>query len=152
MAQADKSKFLSKLARFVANPTTDWAALDAAKAGQPSGQAPGGEGLELTHAEILAIRHQRRKDNRNIRIKEFAMLRQVRAGASAPNAHSMVSTHSKQSASSKPAEAAGATDAVDTAEAAKVAAIQKHTLIANFSDKINRIEQQMALRDRKSVV
>lgn len=147
MAQADKSKFLSKLARFVANPTTDWAALDAAKAGQPPGQAPGGEGLELTRAEILAIRHQRRKDNRNIRIKEFAMLRQVRAGASASNAHSMVSTHSKQLASSKPAEVVGTTeavDAVDAAEAAKVAAIQKHTLIANFSDKINRIEQQMA--------
>lgn len=144
MAQADKSKFLSKLARFVANPTTDWAALDAAKAGQPPGQAPGREGLELTQAEILAIRHQRRKDNRNIRIKEFAMLRQVRAGASASNAHSMVSTHPKQLASSKPAEAASATDAVDAADAAKVAAIQKHTLIANFNDKINRIEQQMA--------
>lgn len=132
MARADKSKFLSKLARFVANPTTDWAALDAAQAGQ-KGDASGGEGLELTQAEILAISHQRRKDNRNIRIQEFAMLRQVRAGASAPNAHSMVSSHSKQPVGSEPVEAA------------KVAAIQKPTLIADFSvNKINRIEQQMA--------
>lgn len=136
MAQADKSKFLSKLARFVANPTTDWASLDAAKAGQ-KGDAPSGEGLELTQAEILAIRHQRRKDNRNIRIQEFAMLRQVRAGASAPSAHSMVSAHSKQSPASTPQ--------ADQAEAAKVAAVQKPTLIADFSvNKIDRIEQQMA--------
>ena len=28
MAQPEKSNFLNKLARFVANPTTDWAALD----------------------------------------------------------------------------------------------------------------------------
>ena len=72
MAQTDKDKntFLSKLARFVANPTTDWSALDKASQGQ-KGNAPGGEGLELTHEEIFALRHQRRKDNRNIRIKEL---------------------------------------------------------------------------------
>ncbi|MDO4794707.1 MAG: STAS domain-containing protein [Brachymonas sp.] len=131
MAQ-DKSKFLSKLARFVANPTTDWSALDGGAQAGRKGKALSGEGLQLTQAEILAMRHQRRKDNRNIRIQEFAMLRQVRAGASAPNAHSMVSAHSRQSASA------------ESAEAAKVAAVQKPTLIANFSDKIDRIEQQMA--------
>ena len=132
MAQADKSKFLSKLARFVANPTTDWSALDRPPAGPKSGDS-GSENQELSQAEIFAISYQRRKDNRNIRLKEFAMLRQVRAGASVPHAQSMPSHHTKQ--------AAGA----EQAEAAKVAAIQKPTLIADFNvNKINHIEQQMA--------
>ena len=132
MAQADKSKFLSKLARFVANPTTDWSALDRPPAGPKSG-ASGGENQELSQAEIFAISYQRRKDNRNIRLKEFAMLRQVRAGASVPHAQSMTSHHSKQ--------VVGA----EQADVAKVAAIQKPTLIADFNvNKINHIEQQMA--------
>ena len=115
-----------------ANPTTDWSALDRPPAGPKSG-ASGSENQELSQAEIFAISYQRRKDNRNIRLKEFAMLRQVRAGASVPDIHGM--------AHSKPEQLA----ANDQAAAVQVAAMQKPTLIADFNvNKINHIEQQMA--------
>ncbi len=136
MAQTDKDKstFLSKLARFVANPTTDWSALDKASQGQ-KGHA-GGEGLELTQDEIFAIRYQRRKDNRNIRIKEFAVLRQIRAGASVSKAYQSV--HSNHSAGNSGGAAAPSAQAV---------AVSPHptNMAADFRvSEISRIEEQMA--------
>ena len=138
MAQTDKDKntFLSKLARFVANPTTDWSALDKASQGQ-KGNAPGGEGLELTHEEIFALRHQRRKDNRNIRIKEFAILRQIRAGASVPGA---------PGANSDPVGGAAAPALFPAPQLAHAAApAQSTNIAADFRvSEIGRIEEQMA--------
>lgn len=137
MAQTDKDKntFLSKLARFVANPTTDWSALDKASQGQ-KGHA-GGEGLELTQEEIFALRHQRRKDNRNIRIKEFAILRQIRAGASVPGA---LNANSDPSAGSS----AGAGPVLFSAQAQAAAPLHSN-IAADFRvSEIGRIEEQMA--------
>lgn len=130
MAQPEKSNFLNKLARFVANPTTDWATLDNAATEQKGKAGPGGEMLELSPAEIFAIRYQRQKENRNIRVREFAVLRQIRAGNSAPGTQSSPSPQpvsSHDAALMKPASA------------------QEHhsTRITDFSDKIKHLEQEM---------
>ncbi|MBP7733973.1 MAG: hypothetical protein KA084_01080 [Brachymonas sp.] len=87
MAQSDQKTFLGKLARFVTNPTTNWAALDGGQAhpdlhtAKPAAAAAKGETGALSQSELLQIQRQRRKRNRSIREKEFAMLRQIRAGA-----------------------------------------------------------------------
>lgn len=81
MAQSPKAgAFLGKLARFVSNPNTDWASLDSAPPSQFLDAPEMPEGTKFTQAEIMAMRHQRRKKNRSIRIKEFGMLRHVQAG------------------------------------------------------------------------
>ena len=87
MAQSDQKTFLGKLARFVTNPTTNWAALDGGQAhpdlhtAKPAAAAAKGETGALSQSELLQIQRQRRKRNRSIREKEFAMLRHLRAGA-----------------------------------------------------------------------
>ena len=130
MAQPEKSNFLNKLARFVANPTTDWAALDNAATEQKGKAAPAEEKLELSSAEIFAIRYQRQKENRNIRIREFAALRQIRAGTTAPDTPNTPNT-----------QPVSAPDAV----LVKSASAQEHhsTRITDFSDKIKHLEQEM---------
>ena len=130
MAQPEKSNFLNKLARFVANPTTDWAALDNAATEQKGKAAPAEEKLELSSAEIFAIRYQRQKENRNIRIREFAALRQIRAGTTAPDTPNTPNT-----------QPVSAPDAV----LVKPASAQEHhsTRITDFSDKIKHLEQEM---------
>ncbi|MDO5652758.1 MAG: STAS domain-containing protein [Brachymonas sp.] len=132
MAQSDKNTFLGKLARFVSNPNTDWKALDSAippvSAGARGGAVPG-----LTPEELQALRHQRRKRNRNIRVKEFAMLRQVRAGASIPGVQFDLNS------------GAIGSDTVPAAMPALKQAPQRSTHMAGFDvNQIDHIERQMA--------
>ena len=96
MPQSDKKTFLGKLARFVSNPTTNWAALEGGEKhpdlpSDPAAAAQGGVAV-LTQAELLHIQRQRRKRNRRIREKKFAMLRQIQAGVSIPGAHADLSS------------------------------------------------------------
>lgn len=79
-----KEAFLGKLARFVSNPTTDWSALDSAPPSKFLDAPEMPEGAEFSQTEIMAMRHKRRKENRRIRVKEFGMLRNVRAGKIVP--------------------------------------------------------------------
>ena len=132
MAQPEKSSsFLNKLARFVANPTTDWSALDSTLTGDREGIPEETDLAALSPAEILARRHQRRKHNRNIRIKEFAILRQVRAGASLPGITPVPSSNPSGGAGVLPQKPA--------------ALPQQSTRIADFNvNQIDHIEKQMA--------
>lgn len=133
MARKDKSSFLSKLARFVANPTTDWAALDAAQAGQ-KGDASDGERQGLTRDEISALREKRRKDNHNIRVREFAILRRIRVDAAAANIRFGANDGRRLSGSS----------GTDAAQAKQALLRPMPTLITNFGEKIDSLERQMA--------
>lgn len=78
MSQPDKNNFLTKLARFVSNPTTNWGGLgsgDSVALGEQGRRLPSGAVLdphELRQAQL----HQRHR-NRRIRKKEFAILRQI---------------------------------------------------------------------------
>ena len=133
MAQPDKSRFLSKLARFVSNPTTDWSALDSTPSGlsdHDHKEAP----PTLTQAEFVALQHQRRKHNRTIRVQEFTLLRQRQATPGTPGVPSGPS-----SGSTGDEGASTAPPALPSASAAPP------TRIAGFNvGQIDHIEQQMA--------
>ena len=133
MAQPDKNRFLSKLARFVSNPTTDWSALDSTHSGLSESDQEEARPA-LTQAEFVALQHQRRKHNRNIRAQEFAQLRQVRAG---PGISGVQSSLGPGSASGNGTPAAP--------PAPPPASAAPPTRIAGFNvGQIDHIEQQMA--------
>jgi hypothetical protein len=70
--------FLRKVARFVANPTTDWTELDAPTAGSPES--------EYAKTEIKAMIERKRR-NDFVRKRELDMLRKIRReGLSQDNA------------------------------------------------------------------
>ncbi|MGD9586392.1 MAG: hypothetical protein AB7V34_06315, partial [Brachymonas sp.] len=75
---AEKLPFFNKLARFVANPTTDWRALDTLPAADAAGATAGAE--EITAEELAQLHRQRRRYNRKVREREFDALRQLRSG------------------------------------------------------------------------
>ena len=132
MVQPDKTTFLGKLARFVSNPTTDWTALDSGQSTMPPDTATlePRRGAPLTQADIAQLQHQRRKRNRRIREKEFAMLRQIQAGAHVPGVQGDLSS----------GQAGGSTLPMP----AQPHATQRPTGIAGFDvNKIDNIEQQM---------
>lgn len=133
MAQPDKNRFLSKLARFVSNPTTDWSALDSTPSGL-SDSGPEDTRPALTQAEFVALQHQRRKHNRHIRTQEFAQLRQVRTG---PGISGVPSSLGSGSTSDGGTPAAPPTP--------PPASSAPPTRIAGFNvGQIDHIEQQMA--------
>ncbi len=65
----DPSSFLRKVVRFVANPTTDWADLDA--------PAPDSDGEDYAKSEIKAMIERKRR-NDFVRKRELDMLRKIR--------------------------------------------------------------------------
>ena len=133
MAQPDKNRFLSKLARFVSNPTTDWSALDSTPSGL-SDHDPEEAPPTLTQAEFVALQHQRRKHNRTIRVQEFTLLRQTQAAPGMPGVPS-----GPGSGSTGDEGASTAPPALPLASAAPP------TRIAGFNvGQIDHIEQQMA--------
>jgi len=69
MAEPKDDSFLRKVVRFVANPTTDWAAL--------SSSQPEDDALQLEKTELKAM-IERKKRNDFVRKREFDMLRKVR--------------------------------------------------------------------------
>lgn len=74
----DSGGFLRKVARFVANPTTDWTQLDAPTAGSPES--------EYAKTEIKAMIERKRR-NDFVRKRELDMLRKIRReGLSQDNA------------------------------------------------------------------
>ena len=74
----DSGGFLRKVARFVANPTTDWTQLDAPSAGSPES--------EYAKTEIKAMIERKRR-NDFVRKRELDMLRKIRReGLSQDNA------------------------------------------------------------------
>lgn len=75
---AEKLPFFNKLARFVANPTTDWKALDTLPAADAAGATAGAE--EITAEELAQLHRQRRRYNCKVREREFNALRQLRSG------------------------------------------------------------------------
>lgn len=136
MTQPDKKTFLGKLARFVSNPTTSWAALEG---GEQHPDLPPDSVLTkqdeagaLSQAELLQIQRQRRKRNRRIREKEFAMLRQIRAGARIPGAHTNLNSDMLADAALPPPDPAAA---------------KKQKLLRPASkfdiNRIDKVEQQM---------
>jgi hypothetical protein len=132
MAQPDKNRFLSKLARFVSNPTTDWSALDSTPSGLSDNDQEEARPA-LTQAEFVALQHQRRKHNRNIRTQEFTQLRQVRAGPGISGVHSSLGSGSASD------------NGTPTAPSAPPpASTAPPTCIAGFNvGQIDHIEQQM---------
>lgn len=79
---SDNSQFLRKVVKFVANPTTEWSALDA----RPSRF----DEQELGKAEIKAM-IERRKRNDFVRKRELDMLRNIRRQNSNPDASNTAS-------------------------------------------------------------
>jgi hypothetical protein len=78
MSNKDSGGFLRKVARFVANPTTDWTELDAPTAGSPES--------EYAKTEIKAMIERKRR-NDFVRKRELDMLRKIRReGLSQDNA------------------------------------------------------------------
>ncbi len=73
---SDSKPFLRKVAKFVANPTTDWMTLDA-----PASKF---DAQELGKAEIKAM-IERRKRNDFVRKRELDMLRRIRRQNSSPD-------------------------------------------------------------------
>jgi hypothetical protein len=69
MAEPKDDSFLRKVVRFVANPTTDWAALNSSQ--------PEDDALQLEKTELKAM-IERKKRNDFVRKREFDMLRKVR--------------------------------------------------------------------------
>ena len=83
--------FLRKVARFVANPTTDWAALDTPSADSPES--------EYAKTEIKAMIERKRR-NDFVRKRELDMLRKIRReGLSQDNALAMAGSASLDSES-----------------------------------------------------
>jgi hypothetical protein len=78
MSNKESGGFLRKVARFVANPTTDWTELDAPTAGSPES--------EYAKTEIKAMIERKRR-NDFVRKRELDMLRKIRReGLSQDNA------------------------------------------------------------------
>lgn len=126
MATSDnKGNFLTKLARFVTNPTTDWSTLDSTM--QTESQL-GEDVPAMSQEEELRLRRERRKSAKRIREREFALLRKIRAG-----------NYVEQAASFK-------TSLLDRSSSGKsVVSHHPHAPTGIFDvNQINSIEKQMA--------
>jgi len=95
--------FLRKVARFVANPTTDWTELDAPSAG--SGES------EYAKTEIKAMIERKRR-NDFVRKRELDMLRKIRREGLSPDAAIALSSPSNLDPDSRPQPGARSDSAV----------------------------------------
>lgn len=107
MSKDQKAGLLGKVARFVRNPTTNWADLDNPSSVQDSG-----------HSQMLKELIERKKRNDFVRKREFDMLRKLRrrelsGQGSATNRPSFF----QSSLPSKPAERASTLKKIDEIEA-----------------------------------
>jgi ABC-type transporter Mla MlaB component len=112
---SDNSQFLRKVVKFVANPTTEWSALDA----RPSKF----DEQELGKIEIKAMIERRRR-NDFVRKRELEMLRRIRRQNSNPDGNPVASFPSAVDSGAKGQTSSASSDATVKA-------------------KIDEIEQQM---------
>lgn len=89
----DSGSFLRKIVRFVANPTTDWSALDA--------PAYGAAESEYAKTEIKAMIERKRR-NDFVRKRELDMLRKIRREGLNPDALMAMGGHSNLDPDSRP--------------------------------------------------
>ncbi len=116
--QAPKDEtFLRKVARFVANPATDWADLSAV--------TEEGRDLELEKSELKAMIERKRR-NDFVRRREFDMLRRVR----------------REGLSPEQLAALGNSSRLDDSES-RVSVTPQHQRAGSVKAKIDAIEKQM---------
>jgi hypothetical protein len=89
----DSSSFLRKVARFVANPTTDWAELDA----RPSDA--GESGYAKTEIKVMI---ERKRRNDFVRKRELDMLRKIRREGLSPDQALLLGSSSNLDPDSRP--------------------------------------------------
>src|SRR3989338_7744317 len=98
----ERGGFLRKVARFVANPTTDWTELDAPSAG--SGES------EYAKTEIKAMIERKRR-NDFVRKRELDMLRKIRREGLSPDNALALSSPSNMDPDSRPQSSSTRSDA-----------------------------------------
>lgn len=91
--------FLRKVARFVANPTTDWTELDSPGSGSASGSVSGES--EYAKTEIKAMIERKRR-NDFVRKRELDMLRKIRREGLSPDNALTLSSPSNLDPDSRP--------------------------------------------------
>jgi hypothetical protein len=89
----DSGSFLRKVVRFVANPTSDWSALDAPASGDPES--------EYAKTEIKAMIERKRR-NDFVRKRELDMLRKIRREGLNPDASMAMVSPSNLGPESRP--------------------------------------------------
>jgi STAS domain len=97
----DPSSFLRKVVRFVANPTTDWADLDA--------PTPDSDGEDYAKSEIKAMIERKRR-NDFVRKRELDMLRKIRREGLSQDAALALGSASNLDPDSRPQPNGGRSD------------------------------------------